>query len=134
MRNPQLTELLPGLIRAGTRTENAEFHNSSRGWMDFERFEVYIRVGEVVINRATFESKICVQISNIGTLEANSEHTGIFSRMLKTIESLTDLPLYLENTRPDFAEALVERHGWKVTKVDIVGRYTLWRENNVNVG
>lgn len=97
-------------------------------WMKFEKAEVYIRVGRRSFGRNEINGlsiyPYCVQLANIIT-PPKYEKTGIFTRMVAKIQSMTDLPLYLENTRNDFAEALIARHGWEIIKKDTLGQYDL---------
>jgi hypothetical protein len=97
-------------------------------WMKFEKAEVYIRVSKRCVGQNETSGLLaylyCVQLANIITPE-KYEKTGIFTRMVAKIQSMTDLPLYLENTRNDFAEALIARHGWEIVRKDALGQYDL---------
>lgn len=90
----------------------------SNAWTMFEHAEVYIRIGPRRLNDGS--APVCVQIANMQT-PPKYERTGIFTRMVLRIRTITTMPIYLENVKLDLADALVERHGWvHVRRADVL--------------
>ena len=58
---------------------------------------------------------VCLTIANIITPQ-EYERTGIFTRTIKQIRKITGWPIFLENTRRDWADRLLAGYGWQSAK------------------
>ena len=109
MRYPALESSLPKML----------IEQFGSAWLSFKTMDVYICISHRYINDVYI---LCVQIINI---ETKNQRKGLFTQMVTKIRSMTGLPLFLENTRQDFAESLIARHNWTIVRKDIQGRYNL---------
>lgn len=120
--------ILPGMIA----------DNSGNLWMSFEHAEVYIRIGLRAIYHGPDRLALnTIQIANINMPE-KYQKTGVFTRLMTYIQSITAIPVFLENTRLDWAKHLIESHRWTNVReddynMDLImlnpGRY--WEINNM---
>jgi len=90
-------------------------------WLSFERLSVYIRISRRVLvpvqTLDEFHAKMIrtIDIANVSTDE-QYQHQGMFTRLVAKLQTMTDMPLYLENTQIEFAQHLLDHHGWKFHK------------------
>ena len=99
-------------------------------WLTFERLSVYLRISRRVLEPATapedYQAKLTrvVDIANVST-EAQYQRQGMFTRLISTIHGLTDMPIYVENAHSEFANHLLQHHGWQLIKQSFGVSYDL---------
>ena len=79
---------------------------SGRGWLRFEKMEVYVRVGRKIVGGQFTD---CVQLANMNT-PSQHQHKGTFDRLIKEIRTVTEMPIYVEQIlNREFFDALLRR-------------------------
>ena len=91
---------------------------------------MYLRISQRVLEPATsredYQAKLTrvVDIANVST-EEKYQGQGMFTRLVGTIHSLTDMPIYVENAHREFANHLLQHHGWQLVKESFGVSYDL---------
>lgn len=100
-------------------------HHGVNRWLSFERLSVYVRISQRVLEPATSRKIVrVIDIANVSTDESY-QHKGMFTRLVNKIHALTDMPIFLENTHPEFAMHLLDHHGWKFIRSNMGVSYDL---------
>lgn len=83
------------------------------GWLAYGPMKVYIRINPRYVDRT---ASLMVTIANVDAPEEH-QRKGLFTQMVREIRRNTPLPIYLENTQREFADALIRR-GWRMVRTD----------------
>ena len=93
-------------------------NNTGNRWMSFEHAEACIRIGPRIIYQGPDRISLnTIQIANISMPE-KYQRTGVFTRLMTYIQSVTEIPVFLENVRLDWAKSLIESHRWTKIRDD----------------